>query len=77
MEILQWPDGVAQKVGVCAKHLQRGRAQGDAPTLYAVTERKLVTTEEDLLEWIQAKQVPPTYKVRPPTLGSGRNRALA
>jgi hypothetical protein len=47
------------------------RAQGDAPRLYAVTERALVTTEADLLSWIQAKAVPASYKCRPATTKRG------
>lgn len=66
-DILQWPDGVAKAVGTSSVTLQRGRAAGDAPRLYAVTERNLVTTRADLLEWIRAKVVPPTYKCRPAT----------
>jgi hypothetical protein len=60
-DIYAWPEGVAMSVPA----LQRARAQGDAPRLYAVTERKLVTTGADLLEWIRAKAVPPGYKCRP------------
>ncbi len=64
-DILSWPDGVAQAVNMSAPALQRQRAQGDAPKLYAITERKLVTTGADLLEWIRNKAVPTTYKCRP------------
>jgi hypothetical protein len=66
MEIFSWPDAVAQKVGVSAQHLQARRAMGDAPRLFAVTERCLVTTGEALAEWIAAKEVPRDYKCRPP-----------
>lgn len=75
MEILQWPDDVAQKIGVSAKHLQNGRAVGDAPKLYAASERRLVTTAEDVLEWLKAKQVPTGYRCRPATSGSGAKAA--
>jgi predicted DNA-binding transcriptional regulator AlpA len=76
--IVQWPDGVAAATGLSAPTLQRRRSQGDAPKLYAVTERALVTTEADLLEWITAKAVPADYKCRPATVARGtkhpRNR---
>jgi len=45
--------------------LQRSRAIGDAPRLYALSERVLVTTTADLLEWVQTKAVPASYKCRP------------
>ena len=64
-DIYAWPDGVAEAVGMSVPALQRQRAQGDAPRLYAITERKLVTTRADLLEWVRAKAVPPGYKCRP------------
>lgn len=66
--IVTWPHGVAAATGISALTLQRQRAQGDAPRLYAVSERALVTTEADLLEWIRAKAVPPGYKCRPATV---------
>lgn len=63
--IIPWPDGVAEATGSSPVTLQRQRAHGDAPRLYALTERTLVTTSSDLLEWIRAKEVPPGYKCRP------------
>ncbi|WP_395699091.1 hypothetical protein [Aquabacterium sp.] len=69
MRIIQWPEGVAEETGVSTTNLQTRRAQGDAPKLYAVTERRLVTTDADLAEWIRAKEVPATYKCRPATRG--------
>lgn len=69
--IVPWPDGAAAATGISAPTLQRQRARGDAPKLYAVTERALVTTEADLLEWVKAKEVPPSYKCRPATRGAG------
>lgn len=68
--IIPWPEGVSAEVGVGVTQLQTRRAQGDAPKLYAVTERRLVTTDVDLAEWIQAKAVPATYKCRPATRGA-------
>jgi predicted DNA-binding transcriptional regulator AlpA len=67
MRIFTWPEGVAAAVGVSEPHLQHLRSRGDAPQLYAVTERRLVTTEADLIEWITAKAVPVDYKCRPAT----------
>lgn len=66
-DIYAWPDDVADAVGLSVPALQRQRAQGDAPKLYAITERKLVTTGADLLDWVRAKAVPPGYKCRPST----------
>jgi hypothetical protein len=66
--ILPWPDGVARETGVSAVTLQRLRALGDSPRLYAVSERSLVTTRADLLAWISTKAVPPTYKCREATV---------
>ena len=63
--VVPWPDGVADATGVSTETLQRGRARGDAPKLYAISERNLVTTHGDLLAWVQAKAVPSTYKCRP------------
>lgn len=70
--IVPWPDGVAALTGISTVTLQRQRAAGDAPRLYAVSERNLVTTTADLLEWVQAKAVPPNYKCRPAVQRSGR-----
>ena len=70
MRIIPWPEGVAAEVGVSAPHLQAGRANGDAPALYAITERRLVTTDADLAKWIQGKQVPANYKCRAGTRGA-------
>ncbi|MDP1649301.1 MAG: hypothetical protein Q8M01_14030 [Rubrivivax sp.] len=64
--IVQWPDGVTAATGISPPTLQRMRSQGNAPKLYAVSERTLVTTEADLLEWVRAKAVPAGYKCRPP-----------
>ena len=50
---------MAEAVGLSVPALQRQRAQSDAPKLYAITERKLVTTGADLLDWVKAKAVPP------------------
>ena len=72
--IYPWPDGVAKATGVSAVTLQRCRAAGDAPKLYAVTERALVTTQADLLEWVRAKAVPANYKCRPATVPTGAKR---
>jgi len=62
--IYPWPEGVAQVTGLSAPTLQRMRARGDAPRLYAVSERNLVTTSADLLQWVTAKAVPTSYKCR-------------
>lgn len=64
-DIYDWPEGVSEAVGLSVPALQRQRAQGDAPKLYALTERRLVTTGQDLLDWVKAKAVPPGYKCRP------------
>lgn len=73
MKFYTWPDGVATAVGVSTESLQQRRAIGDAPRLFAVTERRLVTTEEALTEWIAAKEVPSNYKCRAPTRRGGFN----
>ena len=76
--IVPWPDGVAKATGMSAMTLQRARAAGDAPKLYAVSERNLVTTGADLLEWIRAKAVPPGYRCRPPVKrGARREQEVA
>jgi hypothetical protein len=67
--IIPWPGGVATELGVSEARLQARRAVGDAPRLYALTERQLVTTDADLLAWVQAKEVPVSYKCRAPTTG--------
>lgn len=67
MEIYAWPEAVAKKLGVSDKHLQARRALGDAPELFAVTERCLVTTDAALFKWLEAKSVPAGYKCRPAT----------
>lgn len=72
--IVPWPEGAAAATGLSAPTLQRMRSQGDAPRLYAVSERALVTTEADLLEWIRAKAVPASYKCRPATFPIGSKR---
>jgi hypothetical protein len=75
MRIIPWPEGVANETGVSTAQLQAKRADGDAPTLYAVTERRLVTTDADLANWIQAKKVPTSYKCRPATRGAAADEA--
>jgi hypothetical protein len=73
--VIPWPEGVAAATGTSVMTLQRRRAAGDAPRLYAVSERNLVTTTADLLEWIRAKAVPAGYKCRAPVsraTGAGR-----
>lgn len=75
MRFFTWPDGVSAEIGVSADNLQARRAIGDAPRLFAVTERKLVTTDEALAEWLSSKEVPPSYKCRAPVNGAGRARA--
>lgn len=75
MRIIQWPEGVAEETGVSPNRLQDRRAEGDAPRLYAITERKLVTTDADLLEWVQAKAVPVGYRCRPATRGAAADEA--
>lgn len=75
--IVPWPEGAAAATGMSAQTLQRMRSQGDAPQLYAVSERALVTTEADLLAWIQAKAVPAGYKCRPATVSRGAKRPQA
>ena len=72
--IVHWPEGAAAATGISAPTLQRMRSQGDAPQLYAVSERALVTTEADLLNWIRAKAVPAGYKCRPATVNRGSRR---
>lgn len=72
--IVPWPEGVSAATGLSSQTLQRGRSQGDAPQLYAVSERALVTTEADLLAWIRAKAVPAGYKCRPATNARGSKR---
>jgi hypothetical protein len=64
-DVIPWPDGAARLLGVSSATLQRRRAAGDSPRLYAVSERALVTTKDDLLSWVRAKAVPPGYKCRP------------
>lgn len=66
--VLPWPEAVARETNVSAAVLQRKRAAGDAPRLYAVSERQLVTTRGDLIEWIRSKLVPPTYRCREATV---------
>lgn len=77
MRIITWPEGVAEEVGICVASLKAARANGDAPELYAVSERRLVTTDEALAAWVKAKKVPANYKCRPPTRTSGTVAATA
>jgi hypothetical protein len=72
--VLPWPDAVAREVGVSSVVLQRKRALGDAPRLYAVSERQLVTTRQDLIEWVRSKAVPVEYKCRAATRGRRSRR---
>jgi hypothetical protein len=65
--IITWPEGVSAEIGVSVPHLQARRALGDAPKLFAVTERRLVTTDADLAEWVASKAVPVDYKCRTAT----------
>ena len=74
--IVRWPEGVADALSISVPTLQRGRAIGDAPQLYALSERVLVTTTEDLLDWVRAKAVPTTYKCRPAVRRSKAGAAI-
>jgi hypothetical protein len=68
--VLTWPEGVAEAVGLSVAQLKVMRSHGDAPALYAASERRLVTFDSDVEQWIRAKQVPTNYKCRAPTSGS-------
>jgi predicted DNA-binding transcriptional regulator AlpA len=72
--VLTWPDGVAKALGTSRLTLYRMRANGDAPQLYALSERQLVTTPADVLAWVKAKAVPVTYRCRAPVPNAGRPR---
>lgn len=63
-EIISWPDGAAQTLGLAPDTLQSRRRDGDSPQLYAATPRTLVTTRRDLLEWVKSKAVPTNYLCR-------------
>ncbi|KPF58491.1 hypothetical protein D621_05670 [beta proteobacterium AAP51] len=62
---LAWPDDAAAFLGLSAQTLQQLRKDGDCPRLYAPTPRCLVTTDADVIEWLQGKEVPSDYKCRP------------
>jgi len=65
LNLIRWPDGVADILGIASVTLNARRADGDCPKLYAPTPRVLVTTEADLLDWIRSKAVEDGYKCRP------------
>lgn len=67
LNLIRWPEGVADMLGIAPVTLNARRADGDCPKLYAPTPRVLVTTESDLLEWIKSKAVDEGYKCRPST----------
>lgn len=67
--IYTWPQGVSELTGLSTVTLRRMRANGDAPTLYAITERNLVTTGADLMAWVRSKSVPVGYRCRSGTRG--------
>lgn len=73
MKFFRWPDKAADELGVSVQSLQVRRSLGDAPQLFAVTERCLVTTDQALAEWIAAKKVPSNYKCRRPVRKGGIN----
>lgn len=77
MRFIPWPEGVAAELNVGESTLKAGRANGDAPELYAVSERRLITTDEALAAWLKAKKVPASYKCRPATRTSGAAGAAA
>lgn len=77
MRIITWPEGVAAEVGIGVTSLKAMRANGDAPELYAASERRLVTTDEALAEWIKAKKVPVSYRCRPPTRSADTRQGVA
>jgi hypothetical protein len=69
-EIITWPEGVAAICGVGEVTLKRDQARGNHPKLYAVTTRNLVTTRDDLMEWLRAKEVPVGYRARTASPGA-------
>lgn len=73
--VISWPEGVAAEIGTSTMTLARGRAAGDAPKLYAISERRLVTTAADLLAWVQSKEVPAGYKCRAPVARRAKSAA--
>jgi predicted DNA-binding transcriptional regulator AlpA len=77
MRIIHWPEGVAEVVGVSVPHLQHRRSLGDCPRLYAVTERRLVTTDADIAAWVTGKEVPASYKCRTATRGTINGGSVA
>lgn len=77
MKFFTWPDGVAAEIGVGAQSLQARRAIGDAPKLFAVSDRRLVTTDAALADWIASKEIPPGYKCRPATRKGSRTAKAA
>jgi hypothetical protein len=67
IKFIPWPDGVADMLGIASGTLQERRQQGDCPQLYAPTPRTLVTTPEDVADWVKGKAVPAAYKCREAT----------
>ena len=64
-KVLAWPEEAAAFLGLSAQTLQKARNDGDCPRLYAPTPRVLVTTDADVIEWLQGKEVDANYKCRP------------
>jgi predicted DNA-binding transcriptional regulator AlpA len=70
MDYIAWPKGVAKRIGLSAKTLVKRRLDGDAPKLFQVSPRKLVTTEAELARWVTSKSVAPAGPCRQPRGGA-------
>jgi len=69
---IPYPDGIARFLGVSTWTVRQMRARGDCPRLFSITSRILVTTEQEIITWLEEREVPAHYKQREPTRGSGR-----
>jgi hypothetical protein len=68
---LRWPADVATLTDQSVPKLERLRAEGDHPKLYAIG-RALFTTLEDVRDWILAHEVAPGFKASAGGPGRGR-----
>lgn len=61
---LRWPRDASALTGIPEVTLNKLRAEGEHPKLYALG-RALFTTTDDLRDWILANEVDPGYRARP------------
>lgn len=71
--VLKWPQDVEAMTGIGVQTLTERRAAGDCPRLYAIG-RRILTTTDDVIAWLEAHTLEAGGLVRAPTVPRGSKR---